>query len=115
MKQYKVIGTVAICPPQRTKLKRGEVKPESFFVDGQIAELLGRGMIVEFKEEVGNSIPTNGEGVDLNDATTIVDGETDLSTLNKLELQSLCNEKNIAFATTDTKAKLIELLTTPAA
>jgi hypothetical protein len=99
MKQYKVIGVIAICAPQREKLPRGTVKPESYFVDGQISELIGRKMIAAITEDVPE-VKETGTG-----------GAVDITKLSKTDLQNLCTEKGIEFVATDTKAMLIELLT----
>lgn len=107
MKNYKVVAATCICVEQREKLPNGTIKPESYFLPAQLADLLRRKFIAETDEQPeAAKVPAGG-----NDAGGAGD---ELSKMSKLDLQNLCNEKGIPFAPTATKAELIKLLQTPA-
>ena len=104
MKQYIVTGTKAICAAQGEKLPKGTIKDESYFADGQIAELKGRGMIAEYSGQEATKV----------EAKVIADtAETtgkSYSKMNLTELKDAAVDKGIDFAPEVTKAQLIALL-----
>lgn len=99
MRQYIVIAPKAICAAQGEKLTKGTIKPESYFADGQIAELKGRGMIADYEE---NDF--------LMAAAEPADKAKPYSKMNLTELKDAAVDKGIDFAPEVTKAQLIALL-----
>lgn len=116
MRHYIVIAAKAICAPQSEKLLKGTIKPESYFADGQIAELKGRGMIADYEPKAKATTPAAepvaAEPVAAEPAAEPVAVSTakPYSRMNLTELKDACVDKGIDFAPEATKAQLIALL-----
>ncbi len=103
MKRYKVISSICICVPQRTKLRIGDEKPESWFLSGQLAELI-KG---KFIAEVGGQVEAVPDMVIKSDDTP---PEVDLSKMSISDLQELAVSRGIEYDIDATKKELIKLL-----
>lgn len=103
MRNYKVIASVCVCVPQRTKLRKGMEKPESWFMPNQLGELIKGRFIAEVGEQA-ESVPD----MVITSKDTMPD--IDLSKMSLSDLQELAVSKGIEYSVDATKKDLIKLL-----
>ena len=104
MRNYKVIAAICVCVPQRAKLRKDTVKPESWFMSGQISELVKGRFIAEVVEQV-ESVPD----MVITSPEPQVDN-VDLSKMSLSDLQELAVSMGIEYSVDATKKDLVKLL-----
>jgi len=110
MTNYIVIASLCIVAHRRTRLKRGDIKPESYFERSQIKRLLDMKFIEVYEGELPASEPSKEA-----ELPPAPNGEpAEKPAKSKADLQSELTAKGIAFKVSATKQELLDLLNKPA-